>query len=263
MDALNALYVDFPRYLVVLMRVASFLFALPIFGPGVPALAKLGLAGGITLILAPAVAGTAIPEELGRFAALAVEEVAVGLALGLAVTTILSAVHLAGQLIDIPIGFGMVNVIDPQTGMQVPVVAQFKFALSMLVLFTVNGHHALLAALGQSLVVLPPGFAALRPEAAGVGVDAFGAMFLLAARISLPIVAALFIADVVLGIVARAVPQINVFFVGIPLKIGVGVLLMILVLPVFVAQVAVSFGASGEMADFLARMLRALRPPVP
>src|SRR5690606_4570787 len=157
------------------------------------------------------------------------------------------------------IGFGMVNVIDPQTGMQIPMMAQFKFAVAMLVLFVVNGHHALLLALSQSFSVLPVGFAHMSGAVARVGIDAFGQMFVLALRIALPVVAALFVTDVALGIVARTVPQINVFFVGIPLKIGVGLVILVVVLPVYVAVIGRILGGHGEMMQALTQLIEALR----
>lgn len=256
------LYNDALRWVIeslpVLMRVASFLLAIPIFGQGVPSVAKVGLAAFITALIVPNLSLAPIPDDLGAFTFLIVEEVVVGLAMGLIVTMLFSAIYLAGQLIDVPMGFGMVNVVDPQTGMQIPIVAQFKFALAILILFAVDGHHALIGGLARSFSIVPIGFASAHPEVTRVALNAFGTLFTLALRIALPIVAALFIADVALGIVARAVPQVNVFFVGIPLKIGLGIVLMIIALPVFGTLMATVLAEQGEMVRALEALLRAL-----
>lgn len=223
-------------------------------------MAKIGLSAIIALLVAPTIPAVTIPDYPGAYTLLVVEEVVVGLAMGLIVSIVVNAIYLAGQMIDVPIGFGMVNVIDPQTGMQIPIVAQFKYVLAILILFTINAHHFLIAGMAQSFSVLPVGFAALdAPAVTAVGIETFGTMFLLALRIGLPIVAALFVTDVALGIVARAVPQINVFFVGIPLKIGLGFLLLVFVLPTFVGLITGIFGEEGEMMRALYRLITALR----
>ena len=258
METLTSLLADFTHRLAVLIRVSAFFVAIPLFGQGVPTLAKVGLAGVITLLVAPSVAPFDLPDHAVGYTLLIAEEALIGLAMGLVVTVVITAIYLGGQLIDVPIGFSMVNVIDPQTGMQVPIVAQFKFLLAMLILFVVDGHHALLGGVAKSFQVVPIGLATMNPGVAQVGVETFGTMFVVALRIALPLVAALFLADVALGIVARAVPQINVFFVGIPLKIAFGLVMLVLVMPVFARVMAALLSEQGEMMEALVQLLRAL-----
>lgn len=245
-------------YFPVFVRVTAFLFALPIWGRGVPPQARLGLGAGITLVLAPVLQVPALGESFAGLLLASVTEALVGLALGIVVTTVFMAVYLAGQLIDVPMGFGMVNVIDPQTGGEVPIVAQFQFVMSMLVFFLIDGHHGLLRSLAQSFTLVPVGGARMSGDVVSAALEAVRSMFLLGFRLSMPIVGALFLTDVALGIVARAVPQINVFFVGFPLKVGVGLILLIAVMPAFVLLVAESFGVTGELGRVLAAMMRAL-----
>lgn len=248
----------FYEFLPVFVRVTSFLFAVPLWGRGVPPLARIGLGGTMALLLSPVV--QAAPAGLGMeaFLLIGVVEALVGLALGVVVTTILMAVYLAGQLIDVPMGFGMVNVMDPQFGEEVPIVAQFQFIVAVLVFFLIDGHHGLFRSLAQSFVVVPVGGAAVSEGLAGAAVEIVRSMFLLGLRIALPVVSALFLTDVALGIVARAVPQINVFFVGFPLKVALGTLLLVVAMPAFVMFVGRTLGASGELGRLLGLMMRAL-----
>lgn len=259
MDLLEAVRSDFVAHLPILLRISSFLLAVPLFGPGVPSLAKLGLSVLLTLLIRPAVNVPPLPEELLGYALVIVSEVAVGIALGLVVQAIVGAVYVAGQFIDLPMGFGMVNVVDPQTGSQIPVIAQFQFAIALLVLFLVDGHHALLRALVGSFDALPIGGAGVGGGVADAAVRLFSTMFLLGLRIALPVMGALFLADVALGIVARAVPQINVFFIGFPLKIALGFAVLALVMPAFILLMEQVFDPGGDVAEHMARMIDALR----
>lgn len=245
-------------YVPAFFRVMSFLMLLPFLGRSVPPMARIGMGAAVTLLIAPALSPPVLSQELGGFLLVTVEEVLVGIAMGAVVTTVMMSVYLAGQLIDVPMGFGMVNVLDPQTGGEVPVVAQLQFVVAVLVLFLIDGHHNLLRALVHSFQVVPVGGAMMGGEVAATALETVRSMFAVGLRIALPLVAALFLTDVTLGIIARAVPQINVFFVGFPLKVGLGVLLLAVVMPAFVVFIAGVFGSGGELSRLLDAMIRAL-----
>src|SRR5690606_3293279 len=187
-----------------------------------------------------------------------VEEVLVGLAMGLIVTTVMMAVYLAGQLIDVPMGFGMVNVMDPQMGSEAPVVAQFYFAIALLTFFLIDGHHGLLRALVQSFDVVPLGGATLSGGVPAIALDAVRSMFSLGLKIALPVIGALFLTDVALGIVARAGSQMNVCFVGFPLKVGLWLLLLASAMCGFIGFIAEAIGTVGEIERLLMALVRAM-----
>lgn len=258
MTGFEELVLRLTDYLPVYFRVTSFLMLLPFLGRAVPAMTKLGLGALLTAILAPALIVPEMHFEIGRFLLIGVEEVFVGLAMGLIVTTVMMAVYLAGQLIDVPMGFGMVNVMDPQMGSEAPVVAQFHFTVALLVFFMIDGHHSLFRALVQSFDAVPVGGATLSGGVPQVALEAIRTMFSIGLRIALPILGALFLTDVALGIVARAVPQINVFFVGFPLKVGLGMLLLAFAMPAFVFFIGDAFGPGGEIGRLLTALVRAL-----
>ena len=181
--------------------------------------------------------------------------VAIGIGLGFAVTLVFSSIYLAGQLIDVPMGFGMVNVVDPQSGLQVPIFAQFQYIVASLIFLAIGGHHALFRAIAASFTIVPVGVGIAGARTAMALFDVFVKMFYLGIKLSLPIVTGLLLADIALGIVARAVPQINIFVVGFPAKILLGIPLFTMVLPAYVAFLTRIFGGQGEVAAVLSKIL--------
>jgi len=244
--------------LFVLMRAGALLLALPLFGgPGVPPHVKIGLGALTALLLSPAVKPGPAVSNVGQLVVVVAQEVFVGLSMGFVVALTFYALQVAGYLMDVPIGFGMVNVLDPHFGGQIPILGQFYQTLATLIFFTINGHHAVLRALAASYELIPLGGAAWRGDLAAVIVAAVSGTFLLGVRIALPVIAATFLTDVALGIVSRAVPQINVFITGYPVKIAVGMLTLLVAMPVYVAVLGVVFGDGGEMMSWLWRFLSA------
>ncbi|NLJ85093.1 MAG: flagellar type III secretion system protein FliR [Firmicutes bacterium] len=246
-------------FLPAFVRVTGLVMASPIFGGrGVPSQVKIGLSFVTALVLYPVLpdmdfVGPSVPAYyvlLGR-------ELLVGIGIGFAVTLVFSAIYLAGQLIDVPMGFGMVNVVDPQSGLQVPIFAQFQYILAALVFLAIRGHHALLQALSASFALIPVGQGMVIGNLPMAVLDIFVRMFYLGVKLSLPLVTGLLLLDIALGIVARAVPQINVFVVGFPAKILVGMALFILVLPAYVAFLTRMFGGQGDLGWVLKRVLEA------
>lgn len=234
--------------LFLLLRVGALLIAMPLFGgPGVPQHVKIGLAGLIALLLAPIVEPGTVPEDLFMLLITSAQEIAVGLSLGFIVSLFFLGLQLAGQLMDIPVGFGMVNVLDPHFGGQIPILGQFQNVLAVLIYFTINGHHGILRALADSYSYVPIGTAAWNGALVDVMVRTVSSMFALGVRIGLPIMAAAFLTDIALGIVNRAVPQINVFITGYPIKIAVGLFTIVVALPVYVGLLGVVFGDGGDM----------------
>jgi len=130
-------------------------------------------------------------------------------------------------------GFGVVNVIDPQTQAQVSITAQFHNILAVLIFLAADAHHIIIGAIVQSFDLINPAqvdFSNVTPE---IILRYFSTMFVIAIKIAAPIMAILFFLSVGLGLVARTVPQMNVFIVGFPLQIGVGLLMVALAMPFF------------------------------
>lgn len=257
---------------LIWVRTSTLLFAArPVFGqPGVPGLVRLGLSALVALLLVPlavSAPGLQVPGAApgggpvwAAWAYAVGREVAAGLVMAFGVNALFGAVLLAGQLVDLPMGFSVVNVVDPTMGEETPLIGQFQMLLATLVFFGVNGHHEMLRALAESLRLVPPGTGSAGAGLLDGAVGAFAGAFVLGVRLAAPVMAALFLADVALAVVARAVPQLNVFVVGFPAKILLGFAVMLLALPAFIGVLADTFGRDGELWAWVLRMMQGLTP---
>lgn len=209
----------------------------PLFSmKGVPNQFKVGFAFFTALVALSSLPGGE-PLLLDSFyILLIIKELGVGLALGFTAALLLYTVQIAGAFIDFQMGFSIASVMDPQTGTQVPIIGHFKYILALLFLLTVNGHHLMLDGVMQSFQAFPVesiAFSAKMEEVTHFFTRLFVEMFMIALQIALPIVGALFLVDVALGILAKTVPQLNIFAVGLPLKIIVGFIMLFLSMPIF------------------------------
>ena len=176
----------------------------------------------------PLVQARPLPEPQGIFdlAVFLLSDVTIGLGIAYITRLIFAAVQIAGTVVDFQMGFGVVNVIDPQTDTQVSVTAQFHNIVAVLIFLVVDAHHFILQAIVESFFIINPAeinFSSLTPE---YMLYLFSGTFTTAVKIAAPIMAILFFLSVGLGLVARTVPQMNVFIVGFPLQIGVGLLMV-------------------------------------
>ena len=135
---------------------------------------------------------------------------------------IFGAVQFGGQIIGFQMGFAMVNVMDPITGVTNAITAHFLYMCTMLTFLVLNGHLHLINAVGLSFEYIPPGGLTIRPELATYLFEYSNIMFTLAIRIAAPVMAALFLVDLALALISRAAPQMHVLILGFPIKISVG-----------------------------------------
>lgn len=221
-------------FLLVLTRASGIFFLTPVIGSrNVPVQIKIWLSLFLAIIAFPFVK---MPQSVHLdnpmlFSITLGRELMVGVIIGFVALMFFSAVLIAGQLIDMQMGFGLVNVIDPMSQNQVPVIGQLKYLIAILVFLAINGHHWFVMMLAKSFELIPLGTFSLTPVIAEVVVRSFSDVLVMALKIGAPIFGTLILVDIALGIVARTMPQINVFIVGFPLKIGVGLATFILVLP--------------------------------
>lgn len=226
-----------PVFLLVFVRMASFFVVAPIFSTkGVPNHVKIGLAFVLAFISFSYVSvEKAIPLDL-FFIVYVLKEALVGLILGFICEMVFFTIQIAGGLIDIQVGFAMANIIDPQTGAYVPVTGTLKNILATLYFLSINGHHMLIKGMISSYKAIPVDrmWAAFGEEQVFLHVvKVFGNMFAGALLLAAPIVVALFLVDLSLGIIAKSVPQFNIFVVGLPIKMIASFLLLIVVFPTF------------------------------
>lgn len=212
-----------PLFLLIFMRMVAFFVTLPLFSyRAIPTPFKIGFAFFLTLIFYHTIDPSSVDLE-GIYIVLLIKEIMVGLLIGLVAYIIVSAVQIAGGFIDFQMGFAIANVIDPQTGAQSPLTGQYFYIIALLFLLSVDGHYLLIEGIYHSYQLVPvDGIISFQQE--GVArfiISVFNQMFLIAFQMAIPIVGCLFLVDVALGMIARTVPQVNVFVVGLPLKIFV------------------------------------------
>lgn len=243
-------------FLLAVFRVAGVLGAMPVLGGrGVPARVKLSLALLITFLLLPALplqTWPLQPHGIWDWLGLVTQEVLFGLLLGFAAQLPILAMQMAGELIGLQMGFGIAAVLDPETGSQENPLASLLRNTALLLFLVFNGHHIVLKALADSFQALPPGGLHLSPDLLDQGIGLTGHLLDLGLRLGAPALAALLLAEVGLGLIARTVPQMNIFIVGFPLKIGLGFAMLALTLPSVLLLFRQEIGALAEVLGRLA-----------
>ncbi len=224
-------------FLLILGRITGLFLSAPIFASRqiparIKALVVVVLAGTLAFFI-PVQYGQEIITPLHFFAAIIVE-ILIGYTLGFVVYIIFGAIQLAGQLMDMQMGFGIVNVVDPQTGTQIPLLGNLTQTLALLIYLSVDGHLYLIQALAQSYKVIPVLGFHIDSSFTRLIIEITVFMFIIAVQIAAPIIIAVLTTDIAMGFIARTVPQMNVFIVGLPLKILVGLGALLLMLPIYV-----------------------------
>lgn len=220
-------------FLFIFARVLSFIAVLPFFAwQGVPVMVRVYFSFVLAVLLTLVWEGQlALPAtDLGLVFLLA-REVFTGLILGFLVYLFLAVFAMAGQFMDHEGGLMLAGAFDPLFGGQVTMLGQFFYLLAVVFYLTVGGHHVLFLSLKESFVVVPLAGSFASPPVLLKYVTVFAALFLLAFQIAAPVVVVLWILDLALGFLSRAVPQIHVFIVGLPLKVAFVLLVFVLLLP--------------------------------
>lgn len=232
-----------PVFLLIFARVMSFLIMMPLFSyRTIPTPFRIGLSFFLSLLMYYTVDTTDLPLE-EMYVILLMKEIIVGLLIGLLAYLILSAVQIAGGFIDFQMGFAIANVVDPQTGAQSPLIGQYFYIIALLFLLSVDGHHLLIDGIVHSYQFIPlDALVSFQSESfPSFIIDTFNTMFIIAFQISIPIVGCMFLVDVALGIIARTVPQLNVFVVGLPLKIFVSFVVIFFFMSLYIVLVKALF----------------------
>jgi flagellar biosynthetic protein FliR len=219
-------------FVLTLMRISIVLFLLPFFGANLlPNPVKAALCLVLTLAVYPMLSfpATLMPGNVWSLTLMFLGEVVMGLLLDILVLFLFSAVQCAGAIMGFSMGFSLMNSMDPMTGASESGLGSLMSQVTTMLFLSLNGHLVLIGALAQSFKLVPPG-GLLINAALGEHLIAFsGQLFVMALKIAAPIMASIFLVDLALALVARAAPQMNVLFIGFPLKIGVGFLFMTLV----------------------------------
>lgn len=245
-------------FTLIFLRVSAMIITIPILGDSVvPVRVKGGLSLLITFLIFPffQTASWTLSFNIFSLVFRMAGEIMIGVMIGFTGRLIFEGIQLAGQLIGFQMGFSIVNVIDPVNNEQVSIISQFQYLIAMLIFLIMNGHHIFLYAIAESFRILPPlgfHFSAGMMQLLLVFVRN---MLEIAIKTGAPIIAVLMFMSVGLGLVARTVPQINIFIVGFPLQIAIGLIGIGLTLPVFLRVVEGYFSnLEGEIITLLRLM---------
>src|SRR5919205_1978533 len=221
-------------FMLVFARVGAMVMLLPGFGESnIPVRIKLAIALLLTLIILP-LHRTAYQVDLTSMAALGVllvHEIAIGIVLGATARVTLAALSVAGSVIAQQLGLGFVTAIDPTQGQQGLLIGNFLTILGLTLLFATDSHHLVISALNESYRIFSPGEVFPSGDVASLATRAFAAAFKIGMQLSAPFLVFGLVFNIGLGILARLMPQMQVYFVGVPLSILAGFLILGLVIP--------------------------------
>ncbi len=235
------------RFTLVLLRVGFILMMVPVFGSRmVPRRVRIGIGILMSFLIYPYVAFK-MPDTLGLWEMVPgfFAEIVIGMTMGMITQIMFAGIQVAGQIAGYQMGFGIVNVIDPMTSQQVSIAAQFYYLFAVLLFLATGTHRIFIQALVESFRYIPP----MQAHLSGFNISRLmklaGNIFVLAVKVGAPVLAITLFTQVVLGIVARTVPQINVFIVGFPLQIGIGLVGIGLSLPLLASLLTSLFKGLG------------------
>lgn len=244
--------------LMVFFRTAGIVFSAPLLNTStIPVIAKASLALAISILMAPTLDLSVQVADLSLlpFVIGVISEIFIGITIGLSVKLLFSSIQLAGQVAGYQMGFAIANVMDPVTSLQIPILSQAYNVVAMLIFVSVDGHHIFVRALVDSYMVIPPLFIRVRPELVGMMMKLGADLFIVALRIGAPLIAVMLLTSASLGLVARTVPQMNVFIVAMPLQILIGLLFMMICSPFLTAFLMDLFVANGVSIYQLLRLM--------
>lgn len=231
-------------FILLFLRITALIVTSPVFGrKAIPNTAKIGLCLVITYVVfsASGDAGQITYNGLADYAFLCLKEILFGLILGFMTTLFFSIAQTAGSAIDTQIGFGMASVYDAQSKISVPVTGNLLNIVLIISFFAVNGHLKLIGIITQTFDRMPVGHVRLNLAMAQTALEVFVLSFTLALNVAMPVIVAGLLGELVLGVLIRMVPQMNMFVVGIPLKIILGLLVMLMAVPIYVSFTNVVF----------------------
>lgn len=218
-----------------LTRILGLLASAPVLGNiSIPTPVKLGLALLLTILVMPTLpAMPQIDPGSGVGLIILLQQIVIGLAMGFSMRIVFTAIEMAGEIIGLQMGLGFATFFDPAHSGQIQLIGRFFGLFATLSFLTIDGHLQIIALLAQSFTILPIGMSGIA-TASFVTLANWGTeIFMLGLRLALPVLTTLLITNLALGILTRAAPQLNIFAVGFPLTLGIGLLMMSLVLPYF------------------------------
>lgn len=246
--------------LLLFIRVSGLLISSPIFGrSNYPRMAKIGLCLVITTVFMVALPEPAVYPVYANVLAYGlacVLELSFGVCLGFVMTTMFNLTLTAGAVIDMQTGFNMASIYDTQNNIQTPITGNLYNIALLILFFAVDGHLKVIEILYATIQAVPIGTAAMPAEIVWIAMEVMSMSFLLAVMVAMPVIAAGLLVEVAVGAIIRTVPQMNMFVVGIPLKLIVGLLILMYTFSIFASFSTTIFT---KMFEYVAMMFDQLR----
>jgi flagellar biosynthetic protein FliR len=246
-------------YILIFVRMASFIAVAPFFGlSNIPIKVKAGLSLFLTILVVQIT--TYVPLDYQGsigYASLVVREAITGILIGYMANICSYIINFAGQIIDMEVGFSMVNVLDPVSKIETTITGNYYSYMVMLMMIVTNMYHFVIKAIFDSFKLIPIGEAVFSPNLYVVMSRFMGDYFIIGFRIVLPIFASLLMVNVVLGILAKIAPQMNMFVIGMQLKVFVGLFILFLIVSTIPT---ISDFIFEEMQSMTNLILKALTP---
>ncbi len=219
------------KLLTIGVRLSGLMLFAPFFGSIViPVRAKAILVLTLTLMLYPAVAQVIDPRVIANWPLVVITEFLIGAGMGIATNIVFEAVQLSGQVLGIQMGYSLINILDPQTQVDTTVMATFYQSIVMLLFLRMDVHYWLLRAIGNSYQYVPPGTAHLTGLFTISVISTVGEAFSLGVQIAAPVLSVTLAADIILGLLGKASPQMPLMLLGPAVKSILGILVLIVTL---------------------------------
>jgi flagellar biosynthesis protein FliR len=249
---------QFETFVLVLTRVSVILFMIPIFSSAqVNTTVRFGLGLAVTFVVWHVVPPIAPLEGLGPLTAAIFSQVFIGFVFGFVAFLVFVGIQFAGEVMDLQVGFSIVNVINPLTSQNVSILGEFQLALGSLIYLAANAHHFLFQGLAGSFNLLPLPYVSISPTLETDLMAFFAQSFFMVFQIAAPIGIALFLTNIGLALMTKVAPQLNVFAVGFPLQIIIGLTMMIISLPLLGVVLPQVFEETPRELDAVLRAMRA------
>ena len=250
--------VRFETLLLILIRVLLMLALVPIFsGAQIPISVRLGLGFLLTFVVAQTVPALPAVLTLGPFVIAVVTQAFVGLVFGFTAFLVFTGIQFAGAILDIQVGFGAVSVLNPLTQQQVTILGEFELALAYLLYLGTDSHYFLLEGIAGSFAMLPLPWAGIDDLLSQSVITFFTQALFIVLRIAAPVAITLFLSNLALALMSRVAPQINVFSVGLPLQMLVGMTMIIITMPLLGAVLPEIFAETPRQLDTVLRHMHA------
>lgn len=261
LDFFDVLQGQIAAFLLVLTRTSGIFFVSPFFGSmNIPVQIRAASAIAMAILIFPVLLEEMIietPATVAMFAVLVIQELFVGWLIGFVGYVVLAAITMSGKIMDMQVGFTIAQVMDPTSNEQSPLIGSFLYNMTIIYFLAVNGHHMIIAALVESFRAVPFNAVTWHGAMADFMGDITNGIFLVGMKIAMPVTFSVLITNVGMGILARTMPQMNIFVIGVPMHLMIGTAMLALLMPFYILFLDVMFD---DMYSGISKAIRLIAP---